>query len=746
MHESKHDVEKRILSEADMNKVHVIKPLIEKDLPKAMQQRRVAVYCRVSTDSISQAVSFNLQKKYYIKYVKDNINWKLIGLYSDEGRSATTTKNRPGLQMMLRDAAEGKFDLIITKSISRLSRNLGDSIQIIKDMKKITPPVCIFFETEGIDTFDPNMDLIIKVLAMVAEQESKKKSESIIASYRQRYGSGIFTIPDSLGYKKIGVNQIGIDIEEAETVRLIYDMFLSGFNLEEIADTLVKLRRKKHTHIYTNGEVKEGDLHWTKASIINVLENEKKCGDVLAQKTYTVDPLEHTVKKNVRKVAQYYAVDQHEPIISREQFYLALRIYEANKGGWDKGIQILHTYIEGPLKGYILTIPQWLGFHHYDYLKASLSTYGVTIPEKSMYPEYVFDGDSSEQQDYAHEEVVKPYYEITDEDLDEDLVVTDEEYEVLEKIEPLYQAELDRVREELIDIRTNILPVGAQFFGGTDKPVATLDKNGIQFNLECANRLGKESVVRGIELLYNPIINKILVRIAEGENPATKLLWIKNGKTHRCSTPGIATSIYHGMNWNSNYKYRVYGTRKKIDGNLFLEFDLNDPVISVRTTNKSTKIKDLQNKVDVVVENALYQGNYEENHYSELEECVEYLQGKVDRRSKAVLFKAEEDENKNISIEKMGDEKFSPEFIEYMVKEGKAPVEGWDYLRGYVRWKKDGFEVLRQSPANRGFVKYKNEEGQFITRTADLGWTTEYVYPNKADVTKRIKKMQEKYN
>ena len=177
-----------------------------------------------------------------------------------------------------------------------------------------------------------------------------------------------------------------------------------------------------------------------------------------------------------------------------------------------------------------------------------------------------------------------------------------------------------------------------------------------------------------------------------------------------------------------------------------MEFDLNDPVISVRTTNKSTKIKDLQNKVDVVVENALYQGNYEENHYSELEECVEYLQGKVDRRSKAVLFKAEEDENKNISIEKMGDEKFSPEFIEYMVKEGKAPVEGWDYLRGYVRWKKDGFEVLRQSPANRGFVKYKNEEGQFITRTADLGWTTEYVYPNKADVTKRIKKMQEKYN
>lgn len=290
---SKEEIREKYRIGNDLSKVNAIPAKNQTDISLGDNPQRVAVYCRVSTDGISQVTSFELQKKYYIKYVRQHFGWKLVGLYSDEGISATSIKNRIGLQMMIKDAIEGKIDLIVIKSISRFCRNLSDSMSIIKKLKNLSKPVGIFFESENMSTLDPAMDLIIKVLSMVAEEESKKKSEAITAACRQRYAEGFFNVPSTLGYRRTGVNMIEIDEEEAMTVRLIYDMYLAGFDAEKIASTLVELGRRKHTHIYIDGRTKEGECNWNKESVLQVFENEKKCGDVLAQKTYTFDCIEH---------------------------------------------------------------------------------------------------------------------------------------------------------------------------------------------------------------------------------------------------------------------------------------------------------------------------------------------------------------------------------------------------------------------------------------------------------------------
>ena len=356
---SKDEIREMFEKGRDLSKVNCIPPKDCSASENMGHPKRVAVYCRVSTDGIGQTVSFEIQKKYYIKYVRSQPNWKLVGLYSDEGISATTTKNRVGLQMMVRDAKAGKIDLIVIKSISRFCRNLEDSIRIINELKALPRPVGIFFETERISTLDPSMDLIIKVLSMVAEEESKKKSEAIIGSLRARYCEGFFLVYAILGYKRTGVNKISIDEAEAVTVRLIYDMYLAGYTENQIAEVLIELGRKKHTHRYLDGRIKEGDADWKASNVRNIFNNEKRCGDVLAQKTYTYDCIEHIVRKNDRKVAQYYGIDQHDAIISREEFYLALRLRESNRGGWTKGIQVLKTYISGRLKGFVRVIPGW---------------------------------------------------------------------------------------------------------------------------------------------------------------------------------------------------------------------------------------------------------------------------------------------------------------------------------------------------------------------------------------------------
>ena len=219
---------------------------------------RVVVYCRGSTDGLSQATSFELQRNYYLQFVRKHVQWKLIAMYSDEGITATSTEKRIGLLQMLEDAKAGKFDVIIVKNLSRLSRNLMDCMNIIYALRNLPNPVGIFFESENLYTLDKSTDFTLQVLSLVAQEESHKKSEAMLASYYMRFSQGQYIVPDLLGYRKAGKNEIAIDVEEAKTVQLIFMMFMAGYSPKTIAEVLTRLERKTHTHVTKDGVVKEG--------------------------------------------------------------------------------------------------------------------------------------------------------------------------------------------------------------------------------------------------------------------------------------------------------------------------------------------------------------------------------------------------------------------------------------------------------------------------------------------------------
>ncbi len=166
---------------------------------------RVAAYCRVSTDDIDQTVSIELQKKEYSRMIKANPNWKYVGTYVDDGFSGTNTEHRPGFQLMMEDAMDGKIDMIITKAVSRFARNLMDCIVWVEALQNHDPPIRVYFEQENLDTMAQTSNIILIVLAMVAQEESHMKSEAILLSLEWRFSRGRFLTPELFGYDKVEV-------------------------------------------------------------------------------------------------------------------------------------------------------------------------------------------------------------------------------------------------------------------------------------------------------------------------------------------------------------------------------------------------------------------------------------------------------------------------------------------------------------------------------------------------------------
>ena len=152
------------------------------DAPQEEKILRVAAYCRVSTDDIDQAISIHLQIQEYKKKILTNPNWKYVGTYVDDGFSGTNTEHRQGFQKLMKDAMDGKIDMIITKAVSRFARNLMDCIGWVEALQNHDPPVRVFFEQENLDTMSQTSGIILFVLAMVAQEESHMKSEAILLS------------------------------------------------------------------------------------------------------------------------------------------------------------------------------------------------------------------------------------------------------------------------------------------------------------------------------------------------------------------------------------------------------------------------------------------------------------------------------------------------------------------------------------------------------------------------------------
>ena len=302
------------------DELDVIPALPQEDIFAVENEQRVAVYARVSTDDPRQTSSYELQKNHYHDVISKSPNWKLVQIYADEGISGTSLQHRDQFKLMIEDCKKGQIDLIVTKSVSRFARNVVDCIGYVRELLALPHPVGVFFETERLNTFDPKSEMVLSFMATLAQEESHTKSEIMNASIEMRFRRGIFLTPILLGYDHDEDGNLIINEGEAKIVKLIFMMYLNGCTCQEIADTLTEL----------GCETKKGNTVWSPGSILQILQNERHCGDVLAHKTYTPNYLNHKSKKNMQNRPQYRKRDHHEAI-ARVQLAAALRPQQDKK-------------------------------------------------------------------------------------------------------------------------------------------------------------------------------------------------------------------------------------------------------------------------------------------------------------------------------------------------------------------------------------------------------------------------------
>ena len=274
------------------------------------RQKRVAAYCRVSTGSDEQITSYNNQMKVYTEMIAANKEWEFAGLYADEGISGTRADKRPQFQKMIDDCLKGKIDMIITKSVSRFARNTVECLDYVRMLKE--KGIGIYFEEQNIDTLKSDSELYLVIYAGFAQSESESISKNITWTHRKNFEEGkpIFMYSRWLGYKKGEDGTPEIVPEEAEVVRRIFDMYLSGKSTDEIANIMRS----------ENITFPEKKLILSKSAIIRMLKNEKYCGDCILQKTITLDPISKKRKANEGEAPMWLVENSHPAIVSRDVF------------------------------------------------------------------------------------------------------------------------------------------------------------------------------------------------------------------------------------------------------------------------------------------------------------------------------------------------------------------------------------------------------------------------------------------
>lgn len=292
----------------------------KKDLAADKEQRklRVCAYCRVSTEEDNQASSYELQVQNYTKMIQENPEWEFAGIFADEGISGTSVLHREHFLEMIEKCKAGEIDLIITKQVSRFARNVLDSLNYIFMLRKLDPPVGVYFETEKLNTLDRNSDMVITVLSLVAQSESEQKSNSLKWSFKRRRAQGLGIYPNwsLLGYKG---HEWEIDEDEADIVRTIYSLYLEGYSSPQIADLLTK----------SGIPTVKGLSTWSSGSVLGILRNEKYCGDALCQKT--IDFFTHKSVKNNGLETQYFIEGHHAPIIEKRDWLVAQQIRQERR-------------------------------------------------------------------------------------------------------------------------------------------------------------------------------------------------------------------------------------------------------------------------------------------------------------------------------------------------------------------------------------------------------------------------------
>lgn len=273
-------------------------------------QLRVAAYCRVSTAQEEQQNSYQVQIAYYTDLINRKKEWTLAGIFADEGISGTQTKKRTEFNHMIRMCRNKKIDLVITKSISRFARNTVDCLEYVRQLKDLG--IGVIFEKENINTLTMTSEFMIALYGSFAQAESESISKNVSWGKEKAYREGKvqFQYKYLLAYKKGEDGKPEIVPEEAETVRLIYTLFLDGYSMSRIKKLL------ENKGILTS----QGNKVWNESLIRSILKNEKYAGDALLQKTFTSDCITHKIVKNHGERPMYLVTDHHEPIIDRDTY------------------------------------------------------------------------------------------------------------------------------------------------------------------------------------------------------------------------------------------------------------------------------------------------------------------------------------------------------------------------------------------------------------------------------------------
>lgn len=276
----------------------------------SMAKLRVAAYGRVSTDHEEQESSYEAQVAHFTKYITEHDGWELAGIFADPGISGKNIK-RPQFVKMIEACERGEIDKIITKSVSRFARNTLDCVKTVRRLKEIG--IGVYFEKENLDTLQESSEFVLTIMASLAEEESRSISNNIRWSVKKKFQDGkvIISTKHFLGYTRDKKDTVlKIVPEEAIIVRRIYGLFLDGYSLQQIANTL-----EGDGILSPSGKEK-----WHASTLKSILTNEKYKGDCHLQKTYLPDFLSPRRIKNEGQTESYYVEDSHAAIISKEMF------------------------------------------------------------------------------------------------------------------------------------------------------------------------------------------------------------------------------------------------------------------------------------------------------------------------------------------------------------------------------------------------------------------------------------------
>lgn len=487
------------------------------DIYGAERVFRVCAYCRVSTDNDAQLSSFELQQAHYQQLMGTHPNWDLRMIYADEGISGTSLKKRDDFNRMIAACERGEYDLIVTKSVSRFARNLVDCVSLVRKLKRQTPPVGVFFETDNLNTLSEDSELMLSFLATFAQEESVKKSESMVWSIRERFKNGKLLTPALLGYERpkdavgnyIKYAPLQIVESEAVIVRFIFDAFLAGKSTREIAEFLTDIECPTKT----------GGIDWNEGSINYILRNERYCGNVLTWKTFTADLYEHKHKRNRQDRDQYLYTEQHEAIVSVETFEAAQVLLDNRKHHVRGRLPTMQVIGDGIFRGYVPINHHWINDDPNAYYQASNSVDNggqVRKVRRSLFSAFDLEG---------------------------------------------YQV----VRGQFMTARSEC-------------PTIAVTSNKISFNVVCARRFID---VPYIQLLLHPSERKIAIRpckenaphsIRWRPDPEKPVIQ----KTISCQHFGNA--LFQIMEWNPDYLYRIRGTWVARGSEQIIVFNLSNAV------------------------------------------------------------------------------------------------------------------------------------------------------------------------